>query len=253
MCVKKIDQCVIHILGSASAQVTDHRMQSAVLIEADGKHILFDSGIPLMQCMYKYNCVCNVEHIFISHMHTDHISLLPLNIKQLQLAKFADTINIFGPPGIEDVMATALPIFYVINTPEYPEYRLFPLEKKHIVSEHVMVTAYTNSHLQKPKYIQRNKQNPDMLINSYSFCIHYKNKKIVYTGDINDLDDISNMCEHADLVICDGAHIPAQRESIEEFCEYHSIKKWAITHYSTQMFSDTDKIFYVNDGDKLII
>ena len=81
----------------------------------------------------------------------------------------------------------------------------------------VTVFAYSNNHIkmrfQLEKYLIENY--PDIQMNSFSFCINtIDNKKIVYTGDIANVQELNSFIDGTDLLLTEMAHI-TEKKSVE--------------------------------------
>jgi ribonuclease Z len=97
------------ILGSGSAKPTKRRLPSGQVLRMGPKQFLIDCGegsqLQMMRKGIKFN---NIQAIFISHLHGDHIFGLPGYITTLSLHNRTKKLNIYGPPGIEDLIKLVL-------------------------------------------------------------------------------------------------------------------------------------------------
>lgn len=111
----------LYFLGTSSGAPTTHRNVSCVALRLHTRIWLFDCGeatqsqilrTPLRQG--------KIEKIFITHLHGDHIFGLPGMLctisnarhggvdEELEIAK--EPVKIYGPPGIQDFVLTALKV-----------------------------------------------------------------------------------------------------------------------------------------------
>jgi ribonuclease Z len=93
------------VLGSSSALPTSTKFPSAHVLNAHGRFFLIDCGegtqIQLRRSKIGF---AGINHIFISHMHGDHVFGLFGILSTFQLQKRQKSIHIFGPPGIDELI-----------------------------------------------------------------------------------------------------------------------------------------------------
>jgi len=101
----------VTILGTGSAKPTKQRLPSAQIVRMGPKQFLVDCGegtqLQMMRKGIKFN---NIQAIFISHLHGDHILGLPGYISTLSLHNRTKKLHIYGPPGVEDLVQLVLKI-----------------------------------------------------------------------------------------------------------------------------------------------
>ena len=72
------------ILGSSSGMASPNRFCTSILLESLETNILFDAGEGCAFSLLRQGVkVKSLNHIFISHMHSDHISGIPLLIQTI--------------------------------------------------------------------------------------------------------------------------------------------------------------------------
>ncbi len=80
-----------------STDYRDKRLRSSIFIECEGSNILIDIGPDFRQQMLT-NQISNVDHIFITHEHNDHVAGLddirPINFKHQK------AIPVYGMPRV---------------------------------------------------------------------------------------------------------------------------------------------------------
>jgi ribonuclease Z len=67
----------ITFLGTSGAVPTTHRNPSAVHVEREGDRLLFDCGEGTQRQMMRYGAGFDIEHVFLTHLHGDHVLGLP--------------------------------------------------------------------------------------------------------------------------------------------------------------------------------
>ena len=92
----------LKILGSASALPTSDRFPSAQLLNVNERFFLIDCGEGTQINLRKYKIkFTRINHIFISHLHGDHIYGLPGLISSFNLLGRKADLHIFAPPELE--------------------------------------------------------------------------------------------------------------------------------------------------------
>lgn len=91
------------ILGFNSAIPKKNSAPTAQLLEIANRYFLIDCGegtqVQLRRAKIKFS---KIKHIFISHLHGDHVFGLIGLISTLQLLGRETSLTVFGPVGIED-------------------------------------------------------------------------------------------------------------------------------------------------------
>lgn len=97
----------VHLIGTGGPELTPHRAGYATLIETQDDLLLFDVGRGAMQRLYEQRInPKRVTRIFLTHLHSDHISGLPeLWMTPWFLLGRNAPIEIWGPPGTTAMIA----------------------------------------------------------------------------------------------------------------------------------------------------
>ncbi|MCK4920611.1 MAG: ribonuclease Z [Bacteroidales bacterium] len=93
------------ILGSSSALPTAKRYPTAHLLNANERFFLIDcgEGTQMQLRKYKFN-FSKINHIFISHLHGDHIFGLPGLLSTMHLLGRKNDLHIYGPAALEEIL-----------------------------------------------------------------------------------------------------------------------------------------------------
>ena len=103
---------LVTILGSSSALPTSERFPTAHLLNANERFFLIDCGEGTQIQLRKFRIrLGKINHIFISHLHGDHIFGLFGLISSLNLIGREATLHIFGPDEIEELILDHLKYF----------------------------------------------------------------------------------------------------------------------------------------------
>ncbi len=97
----------VHLLGTGGPELTPDRQGYATLIETPDDLLLFDAGRGLNQRLYEQGInPRRVTRIFLTHLHSDHISGLPeLWITPWFLLGRIEPLEVWGPPGTAAMVA----------------------------------------------------------------------------------------------------------------------------------------------------
>lgn len=102
------------ILGFNSAIPTVKSSPTAQFLEMEERHFLIDCGegtqVQLRKAKAKFS---KINHIFISHLHGDHVFGLPGLISSFRLLGRETPLHVYGPKGIQEMMET---IFRITQT-----------------------------------------------------------------------------------------------------------------------------------------
>jgi ribonuclease Z len=103
----------VTILGSSSALPTINRNLTAHLLNVDERFFLVDCGegtqLQLKKCKAKFS---RLDHIFITHLHGDHIFGLPGLISTFNLLGRKHALHIYAHPDLKKVLDQYLSYFY---------------------------------------------------------------------------------------------------------------------------------------------
>ncbi|MFN9109181.1 MAG: ribonuclease Z [Bacteroidota bacterium] len=93
------------ILGNSSATPTLHRFPSAQYLKMLDHHMLIDCGEGTQVQMQRYKIrKSKIKHIFISHIHADHMLGLPGLLFSMNLMQRTESIHVYGPPSLFEIL-----------------------------------------------------------------------------------------------------------------------------------------------------
>src|SRR3989344_5693680 len=176
------------ILGSGTAAPLLERSNSAYLLEAGGKKILFDSGAGTIRRLLELKVdLADIDFIFYTHLHNDHINDLGAIIwaNNYGLGR-KHALNLFGPVGFD----------------EYYRDLLDKLLKPHKLYFRAKVTEMSSSELKVGNiFIKTFETRHSSTTRSIIYRIKQDNKVIVYTGDTEYCDEAVSASQNADLLL----------------------------------------------------
>ena len=188
----------VTILGSGAAVPTSQRYPTAQALQVDECFYLIDcaEGTQMQLRRYKINFQ-QIKAIFISHLHGDHVFGLPGLLSSLSMLDRTESLDIFGPPYLEDWFSEHLKYF---TPPGFPLYfHTLIAQKPELIYEdkRMTVTCFPLKHR----------------IPTWGFIFREKEKLLNIRKDMIDfynipLRDIPGIKTGADFQTEDGKLIP---------------------------------------------
>ncbi len=89
----------VTFLGTSGAVPTAERNPSAVLVAREGDRLLFDCGEGTQRQMMRYATGFDVEHVFVTHLHGDHVLGLPGLLQTWDFNDRESPLAIHAPAG----------------------------------------------------------------------------------------------------------------------------------------------------------
>ncbi len=96
----------VTFLGTSGAVPTTQRAPSAVLVNREGERFLFDCGEGTQRQMMRFGTGFDVSHIFVTHLHGDHILGIPGLVQSLDFNDRTAPLAIHVPAGSRDEIET---------------------------------------------------------------------------------------------------------------------------------------------------
>lgn len=97
----------LRFLGTSAARPTVERNVSSIALQREGESFLFDCGEGTQRQMMRYGITFNLDGIFFTHFHTDHILGVVGLIRTMSLQGRTDALRLWGPPGAERTLRRA--------------------------------------------------------------------------------------------------------------------------------------------------
>jgi ribonuclease Z len=97
-------------LGTAGSAPTAARGLPATLIRRGGERLLFDCGEGTQRQLLRSVGLVELEEIFLTHYHADHLLGLPGMLKTFGLRGRELPLTIYGPPGLRALLAVLQPL-----------------------------------------------------------------------------------------------------------------------------------------------
>ena len=200
----------IFILGSGGPMNNNIRVASSIAVIADEQFILFDIGPGTYRNADILRLpVANLNAIFLTHFHSDHIS----DLGEANMMSWANgrekVIEIYGPKGVEQVVNGFI-MAYKLDT----EYRIAHHGRDTMIPEAGTPISKTielqNTNERKLVFdknglkvyafeVDHNPVNPAL-----GYRIEYEGSIVVITGDTIKTENLVKHCAKADLLFCEA-------------------------------------------------
>lgn len=222
----------ITILGSGNASINEDRHESSYLLEHNGRYYLFDSGAgTLYQLLKKGFDTTEIDNIFYTHFHNDHINDLPAIIwsNNYHHNPKTNTLNIYGPKRIRDYVNMLIKNILAFNTKQENSDDAI---KKFRYS--INVNEITNKEFELDGLKIKTQELKHF--KNIAYRIEHNNKVFVYTGDTGYCDELIEICKNADIcimecgVLIDENNLHMTPELCAKAAKHSKIKKLVLTH-----------------------
>ena len=218
-------------MGSASGMPVPQRASSSYLVEVGERGYLFDMGEGCSSSLLRMGV--DQESIvagFISHMHPDHSSGLPLLLQLMHLSGRKTPFEVWLPAEAREGVEVCLRTFYIFPERFSFPLRLHPIEGNPILPDSLLtVSVSANHHLADYRGVVGPQQN----LESYSFEIEVEGKVVDYSGDMGSLSDLEDFVSNPDVLITECMHISV--EELLGFLSQHRIGETILTHIPPQL------------------
>ncbi len=234
----------IIFIGTSSGFPSRYRASSSFILSADDKLYQFDAGEGFsgsaLRNRIKYN---NIEKIFISHLHPDHITGIFLELQMMYLDGRKKPLDIYVPREALDGLQKAMDLFYLFKE-KFPFcYRFKPLKPNPAFrAQSFSLYVYPNLHLEDNGIFIRKKRKPNKM-QSYGYMININGKRILYSGDVSNENDLIDHLGNVHTLIVDGFHIDFQ--SLVEMTTARKVKRLVLTHLEDKLFDNPRKLFKI--------
>ena len=192
---KASDVFNVTFLGTGTPRPNIEKLGPSLLIKNQEQQILIDIGrgtsLRISQIGNDYS---NINEIYISHFHFDHVVgladfWLTSNLWQKKLDTF-----VYGPDGVEkfckNIMDTyQMDLKYRYKNEKYSRLNCISFKNKESLldDEKISIHSFANDH--------------GHIDNSYGFKISYKGNNIVYSGDTTISKNVINNAKNVDILI----------------------------------------------------
>ncbi len=100
----------VTFLGTGASVPSARRSTAAVLVARGGDRLLFDCGEGTQRQMQRSLGLTQVDEIYLTHFHADHMLGLPGLLKTYDLTDREAPLRVFGPPGLKELFTVLRPL-----------------------------------------------------------------------------------------------------------------------------------------------
>lgn len=100
----------VTFLGTGGSVPSARRSTASVLVARGGERLLFDCGEGTQRQMQRSLGLVQVDEIYLTHFHADHILGLPGLLKTYDLTDRQVPLKIYGPPGLTELFQVFSPL-----------------------------------------------------------------------------------------------------------------------------------------------
>jgi len=93
-------------LGTGGSVPSARRSTASVMLARGGQRLLFDCGEGTQRQLQRSLGLTQVDEIYLTHFHADHILGLPGLLKTYDLTAREEPLTIYGPRGLRDLFKT---------------------------------------------------------------------------------------------------------------------------------------------------
>jgi ribonuclease BN (tRNA processing enzyme) len=203
----------------AGPQPHPERAQTSNLLIVNDTQYLIDAGDGVSRRLAEADAdFTDIGRIFITHNHNDHTAGLANLLNVAWAYGRREPIEIYGPPGTEEMVKGALAFNAVDESirmaqgergsPLAPLIQATNVDEGEIYSDdNIRVTAVENTHFAFP-----GGSGPESAHRSYTYRFDMGETSIVITGDTGPSDAIENLAQGADVLVSEAVSVDEIRE-----------------------------------------
>ncbi|MFH1374945.1 MAG: MBL fold metallo-hydrolase [bacterium] len=219
------------ILGSSAGMPQAHRASSGYALTVDGGISIIDCGGGVCSSFLRHGFKPqDIERVFISHTHSDHVCELPLLIQMIHLTGQPESLDVYVPAEFTAPLTLYLNACYLIDEKLNVKVNIIGYENGFVFSDGFRLTAIGNRHLSGNAEIIECLKLPNRM-QCHSFLIEVGGKSLFYSADLLTFDDVRSHLDGKDYVLLEPTHI-----DIDEFFEFAptvNVGQYVLIHLDT--------------------
>jgi len=244
---------LFYVLGTSSGLPVADKATSGYLLKTDNSLSLIDCGGGVVQSFLKrgFNPL-DIDRIFISHTHSDHVCELSLFLQMIYLHKRTKTLDLFLPGEFIEPFKNYLNAVYLIEEKFSFKLNYHSIEDGLVCKNNRFeIKAILNDHLQGYTDLIKNNNLPNKM-QSYSFLIKTEEKSILYSSDLGTLKPIESYFQGLDYLLIETTHI--SMDSLIQSTSDKNIKQIIATHLGSkdEMLSYAQTAFEKGQFDLIV-
>ncbi len=216
------------ILGSSSGLPQADRACSGYALKTGESINLIDCGGGVTSSFLRRGLnALDVERIFITHTHPDHVIDLPLFIQLLYLQHRTEPFDMYVPDEFVQPFRMFLTSLYLIEEKLGFKLNLIGYKDGYTFEDDFRLRAIGNKHLSHNRELVEQLGLPNKM-QCHSFEMGVGDKTILYSSDIATYEDVRPHVDGKDVVILESTHI-----DLHEFVEHAQavrVGRFILTH-----------------------
>lgn len=100
----------VTFLGTGGSVPSARRSTASVLVSRGGERLLFDCGEGTQRQMQRSLGLVQVDEIYLTHFHADHVLGIPGLLKTYDLTDRQVPLKVYGPPGLTELFQVFSPL-----------------------------------------------------------------------------------------------------------------------------------------------
>ena len=225
-------------VGTGSGKTNLSRYHSSIYIESGGGNLLIDAGDSISRAMMANNIKFNnIQNIYITHNHTDHLGGLASLVMQMRLSNRNQELNVYLHESAVNDILTLLNTHYIFIEKLPFELKINPYSYDNTINLHngIEFTPVKNSHINPDNYP------PSYNVAFYSSSLKLKvdQSKLFYSSDVGSPKDLKSLdLNSLDYLILETTHISL--DSILEINSKYSPQTLLLTHIDEEKESEIE-------------
>jgi ribonuclease BN (tRNA processing enzyme) len=216
------------ILGSASGMPNPSRAGSGYLLQTGESLSLIDCGGGVASSFLRQGFDPHqLDRIFVSHAHADHVAELPVFIQMLHGVNFGRTLTVYVPEDFVQPLEAYLPTVFLLRNRLKLDLDIRGYSEGAVFDDGFRIEAIANTHGDKLKPSLTELQLP-YSGQCYSFRITVDGTSILHSADIGSFADIELHLDEADYAIVETTHVSPQ--DIIDHARGSSVDLYVLTH-----------------------
>lgn len=250
----------VTFLGTGPGNVMPGRFQSSILLEWGDNVVLLDAGEPCTAQLLNLGFpLADLDAVWITHAHSDHIGGLPLLLQASWLHGRTRALPLGLPSHLVEPLKMWLRAVFLPSLPYALETFSWQASSS-LDYQGLSVTPHPTTHLDGNREALG-----DPSIESFLFDIRHAGGRLVYSGDLGGASDLLPLLsDPIDLLICELAHLSV--DELVAALANAKIETLCLTHVSSEIDEDTreeikmrierelpgvDEVYLPDDGERV--